>query len=351
MEAFLQSLCPSQTPGYAWSVSNANGRFEGGSGGLASVAPRERPLSETTLFDLASLTKPLATALLALNAGDRGELDLESPAPGAAAPGISYLDLLRHQAGFPPWLPLYGFIKCRSEARDWLSRQCPRAHPGRAEYSCLGYILLGFLLEEALGAPQDRLFQERIAGPLGLNEGEACFNPRLCNTDDVAVTEREEPNEAIVARHYGTTPPKFPVELEGDGIVNDGNARFLGGVAGNAGLFGTLKAVEILSNAFRPEVGFLSPGSGDLAWKAPLVRHGQHRSAGWRVSPCESWPVGAALPEGAIGHEGYTGTGVWLEPGPGRTYILLTNRIHPRHTGADFAPARAAFIRAARDLA
>ena len=351
MEAFLQSLCPSQTPGYAWSVSNASGRIKGAWGGLASVAPHERPLLETTLFDLASLTKPLATALLALNAGDRGELDLESPVPGTAAPGISCLDLLRHQAGFPPWLPLYGFVECRDEARDWLSRHCPRAQPGRAEYSCLDYILLGFLLEDALGARQDRLFLERIAGPLGLNAREACFNPGLCNTHDVAATEREEPNEVIMARHYGAAPPRFPLGLEGDGIVNDGNARFLGGIAGNAGLFGTLRAVEILSNAFRPETGFLSPGSAELAWKSPLLAPGQHRSAGWRVSPCENWSVGKALPEGAVGQEGYTGTGAWLEPGTGRTYILLTNRIHPRHTGTGFAPARVAFIRAARDLA
>lgn len=351
MEAFLRKLCPSGTPGYAWScLGSARGPHRGW-GGLASVAPGERRVLEGTLFDLASLTKPLATALVALRAMDCGDLDLGSPVPGTDAPAFTYLDLLRHRAGFPPWLPLYGFIAGRGDARDWLSRQCPRSRPGPAEYSCLDYILLGLVLEEALGAPLDRLFLERVAKPLGLTDEEACFTPHLCNVADVAATERGETREAIMARQYGTHPPALLPEVEGAGTVNDGNARFLGGVAGNAGLFGSLKAVETLANAYRLAGGFLSPGSVDLAWKPPPAKQGEHRSAGWRVSPCAHWPVGTALPRGAIGHEGYTGTGVWLEPAHGRTYILLTNRIHPRHPGTDFGPVRVAFLNAARTLA
>ena len=351
MEAFLRKLCPSGTPGYAWSAPGSSGGPHRGWGGLASLGPRERPVLEGTLFDLASLTKPLATALVALRAMDSGDLDLDSPVPGTNAPAFSFLDLLRHRAGFPPWLPLYGFIPGRGDARDWLSRHCPRSRLGRAEYSCLDYILLGLVLEEALGAPLDRLFRERVAKPIGLTDKEACFTPHLCNVTDVAATERGETREAIMARQYGTHPPAFLPEGEGPGIVNDGNARFLGGVAGNAGLFGSLKAVEILADAYRPVGGFLSPGTLDLAWTPPAAGHGEHRSAGWRVSPCAHWSVGAALPRGAIGHEGYTGTGVWLELPPGRTYILLTNRIHPRHPGTDFGPVRVAFLDAARTLA
>jgi CubicO group peptidase (beta-lactamase class C family) len=312
------------------------------------LAPRERCVLEGTLFDLASLTKPLATALLALRAMDRGELDLDSPVPETAAPAFSYLDLLRHRAGLPPWLPLYAFVAGRGDARDWLSRHCPRSHPGRAEYSCLDYILMGLLLEEKLGAGLEALFRERVALPLGLRDEEACFNPTACNLSDVAATERGETREATMARQYGTAPPSTLPELEGQGIVNDGNARFLGGVAGNAGLFASARAVQVLADAYRPESGFLSARSVDLAWNAPEAGRGQRHSAGWRVSPCPHWSVGTALASGAIGHEGYTGTGVWLEPAPGRTYILLTNRIHPRHPGTDFGPVRVAFLEAAR---
>lgn len=309
-------------------------------------------MEEGTLFDLASLTKPLATALLALRVFDDGKLDLLEPVRGASGAGFTVLQLLRHEAGFPSWLPVYGFVHDREGVMAWLLRSCPRSKPGAsAEYSCLGYILLGLLLEHEMEATLDELFREHVASPLGLTARQACFNPPLACHRRVALTERHEPNEAIMARLYGTITPKFPSGREGWGIANDGNARFLGGVSGNAGLFGTLRAVEVLANAFRSEAGFLSASALDLAWNPAEDIQGERRTAGWKAANSPGWGPGAMLPVGSIGHEGYTGTGAWLESGTGRTYVLLTNRIHPRHPRTEFGPARAAFLKAAREIA
>ncbi len=340
----LTAICPSKTPGFAWSVTDASGRrLAWGCQGSAVVDPIRQPVGEDTLFDLASLTKPLVTAALALQAADRGELDLEAPVAGT---GFTPLQLLRHEAGFPAWRPLYAFARDREGARRWLLLGCPREEPGcRTEYTCLGYILLGFLLEEFLHAPLSGLFAERLAAPLGLKPEDACFSPSESLRARVAATERGPLHEDGLARQYGSEPPSFR-EPAGWGEVNDGNARMLGGAAGNAGLFGNLHAVEGLAAAFRPGSALLSERALRLAWDATPG----FRTAGWKAAGTPGWAAGACLPRGAVGHEGFTGTGVWMEPGRGRTFILLANRVHPVHPEDDFGPARAHFLAAAREL-
>jgi CubicO group peptidase (beta-lactamase class C family) len=344
LEKVLSGLCPSQAPGLAWSVSTGLGqRLAGGHRGFAVLDPQRLAVFDNTLFDLASLTKPLATALLALQAEDRGEIDLTAAVAGEP---FTYIQLLRHEAGFPAWMPVYAFADDPAGARRWLLERCPRRAPGeRAEYSCLGYILLGFLLEEILQCPLDALFAERIAGPLGLSPKAACFRPPEDLRQETAATERGPFNEAEKARQNGAMLPPWRGPA-GWGQVNDGNARFLGGVAGNAGLFGGLEAVERLAGAFRDGSKLLSKRARLRAWTASPG----FRTAGWKVAGHPGWIAGAELPEGSMGHEGYTGTGLWMEPGEGRTYILLTNRIHPVHPGSDFGEARAAFLSSAREL-
>lgn len=346
-ESFFRSLSPDLTPGYAWSVTDASGRrLHGGWGGSAVLDPEVLPMSEDTLFDVASLTKPLVTALLVLQAMDRGELDLDAPVPGAPAPSFTPLQLLRHEAGFPAWHPLYAKASSREGLLRWLLLECPREEPGRrTEYSCLGYVLLGLLLEDLLHKDLHGLFAERIAGPLSLSPGEACFHPPAAFRRRVAATERTQFKEATMARQYGADIPAFK-DPAGWGEANDGNSRHLGGVAGNAGLFASLGAVERLAAAFRPIRAFLLEDALTLAWRPSQG----HRTAGWKAEGHPQWLAGKELPAGAIGHEGFTGTGVWMEPEAGRTYILLTNRIHPRHPGTDFGEARSAFLRMAREL-
>ena len=191
----------------------------------------------------------------------------------------------------------------------------------------------------------DRLFGERIAGPLGLSPEDACFRPSEDLREGTAATERGPFHEAEMARRNGTVIPPWRGPA-GWGQVNDGNARALGGVAGNAGLFGRLGAVERLAGAFRDGSVLLSERARRRAWNPSPG----FRTAGWKAAGHPGWVAGMELPEGSIGHEGYTGTGLWMEPGEGMTYILLTNRIHPVHPGTDFGEARAGFISAAREM-
>ena len=134
-------------------------------------------------------------------------------------------------------------------------------------------------------------------------------------------------------------------------MVHDGNARFLNGAAGHAGLFATACGVASLARSYFPSERFLSEGALALAWKPERSGQGEVRRSGWKSAISNGWAAGSALSRDAIGHEGFTGTGVWLEPEGEKVYILLTNRIHPRHPGTDFGPVRAGFLSLARKLA
>lgn len=343
----LRSSCPQAFPGCSWAVAPGGGDPFEGVLGEACEEPERLPVRGDTLFDLASLTKPLVTALLALDAWGRGDVDLEAPVTGVAGPPFSALDLLRHEAGFPAWWPLYGLGIEPGQVRGWLTAACPRREPrAEAEYSCLGTILLGFLLEEALGASLPELFRARIADPLGIGPAEATFRPPPEVRPRTAATELLGESEARKAEALGYAGAQLP---PGGlwGTVNDGNARFLGGAAGNAGLFATAGATLRLARAFLPEAGFLEGRALAAAWDPGVAPRGERRSAGWKCSESPGWISGSALSAGSLGHEGYTGTGAWLDRGTGSALILLTNRIHPRHPGTDFGPVRAAFLRAA----
>ncbi len=349
IDAYVTSVCPSQTPGASWSFTQEGLEPVRGWRGFAVIGPNAVPVTGDTLYDLASLTKPLATALVALRAYDAGKLDLEAEAAAVRGGAVTWLQLLRHEAGFPDWLPLYVALRDGREASAWLRTECPReVSDAPVRYSCPGYILLGLLLEDRLGGSLPALFHEWVAAPLGLSDGDACFNPTAAVRVRTAATEIQPGHEEAMAERFGGVVPPFKT-IDGRGEVNDGNARFMGGAAGNAGLFGTLGAVEILCHAYRPDGGILSERALDLAWKSPHpMCSGQRRTAGWKACGSSNWWANEYLQPGGIGHEGFTGTGVWMEAYGKTTYILLTNRIHPRHPGTDFGPVRAGFIRAAR---
>ncbi len=349
LTAFLNAQLGVTTPSFSAIVMASSTPLFSEAAGFGVIEPERHEAKATTLFDLASLTKPLATALLALRAHDDGLVDLDGPAEECGGQ-FTMLDLLRHEAGFPAWAPLYARARSREESREWLLRGCPRKKAGEATvYSDLGYILLGFLLEEKLQRGLDALFKARVLEPLGIKPEEACFRP-LRPKEEIAATELDGAREAEMARRNGANPCVVP---DGGlwGVVHDGNARFLGGAAGHAGLFATAPGVARLARAFFGGCGFLSQGALALAWKPERSSTGEIRTAGWKSAATTGWTAGNALSPNAIGHEGFTGTGVWLEPEGEKVYILLTNRIHPRHPGTDFGPVRAAFLSLARTVA
>jgi len=346
LEAFNRKILAS-APSATYLIARGDAVLERFHGGFSLLRPFKVPAAEGTIYDLASLTKPLVTALLALKAFSLGLFDIERPV-GDCRPPFTPLDLMRHEAGFPAWYPLYKFSS-KEEVKDFLLRKIPRKDAGReAVYSCPAYVLLGFLLEEELKGRLDELFVKLIREPLGIGEDEALFNPPLRWRKRIAGEELDGSFEKNMALNEGVFPP--PVPLGGLwGVVHDGNARFLGGVAGNAGLFATLDGVRKILGAFSGGSLFLEGEVLKLAYRKGGAGSGESRSAGFKLPGSPGWTVGEALEKGWIAHEGFTGTFIATREN-GDMMILLTNRIHPAHPRRSFSEERAAFAAAARGM-
>jgi serine-type D-Ala-D-Ala carboxypeptidase len=316
-------------------------------GGFSLIDPYRIKISRDTLFDLASLTKPLATALIALKAYSCGQFDIFEPVRHRSRQ-FTPLDLMRHEAGFPDWIPLYKF-KSADEARYELMNNTALNDTGdEALYSCPGYIFLGFLLEEKLGERLDSLFSKLLSKPLGIKEDEALFSPPPGLRGKTAGTELRGEYERKMAEQFGTAPPAIP-ECGLWGVVHDGNSRFFQGIAGNSGLFATLRGVFKLAQAFVPSTSFLPEEILQLAYNRGTAKAGEHRSAGFKLKGSPSWKTGEALKNGSIAHEGFTGTLVAITKEE-EIMILLTNRIHPFHPQKSFSPERVSFLTEALNL-
>lgn len=333
------------TPGAAWWVGGARGPVSSGHAGSASLEPELAPVLATTPFDLASLTKPLATAPLAAMLDGGGALSLDTKL-GVAFPELSgspfraatLRDAAAHRAGFPPWIPLYLQGATPAAYLAAIAGCTPAARPGETLYSDLGYILLGFALERSTGTPLDRLFDQRIAQPLGL--ARCGFAGVAHPFGDAAATERRRAYEEVLA---GPSAPaeRFQAPIP-RGQVHDGNAWGLGGTAGHAGLFATAAEVAGIALAILDPVRLgLDPHAFD-AMLRPVAAGGGARSVGFlRAADADS--VRGLLPDTSVGHSGFTGTSVWIDPARGRVYVLLTNRVHPSVPSESFTGTRRAF--------
>lgn len=292
-------------------------------------------LEEGCQFDLASLTKPMVSATLAMIFVERGQLSLDEPVrrwlPDAATAG-SVAELLAHTAGCAAHVKFYeqlpGGCRAGESARQALLRLA-RTEPltgvaGKdTVYSDLGYLMLGELLEQVGGGALDELYASEIAGPLGLG----CRYRRV-GTDEsegeagCVATELDERGEALCGR------------------VHDENARVGGGVFGHAGLFGTIGDVgrfaaemlaavggsgrRLVSPATARRFFTTAPGSASwrLGWDTPSHKPGISHAG-------DLWPR-----DSGVGHLGFTGTSLWLDLARGRWVALLTNRVHPSREGS-----------------
>ena len=289
--------------------------------GQASVEPGREEATSGTLWDLASLTKPLCTGALAAAAGAGLPLDA---APGRYLPlwkktcfdGITVERLLTHTSGLPAWFPLYARGEGAEAYRRTLAGIEPETAPGeRVVYSDLNFLLLGDLLEIVLGAPLESAFEALVAGPSGSS---ARFRP--AREEVCAATEKDDRVERAMTEARGLKYAGFRTGVV-RGEVHDGNAFRRGGVAGHAGLFATARDVWRLARAWldpdrarlaRDRTAGLSEARG-LAWQG-------RRGAGSAID---------AMSPNAFGHTGFTGTSVWIDPDARRVAVLLTNRIHP----------------------
>jgi CubicO group peptidase (beta-lactamase class C family) len=333
-------------PGAGWWIEGPQGVLDHGACGSAAVVPRSVRVGSETAFDLASLTKPLCTALLLVLLEQDGVLDLREPVGdhveewrGSPLASRSLLALATHTAGLPAWRPLYLGEKSLPGFLSAIAANPPVLPPGATVYSDLGYIALGAVLERAAGRPLDRLFMERIAAPLGLRRTGFAVAPECF--PKAAATERGNEYERALAGEAGRGHA-WPTELL-RGRVHDGNARALGGVAGHAGLFGTPREVGIVAREILGP-GRLSLGSVARRRLLEPVAGSAGRTVGM-VLAAHNGAARGVLDDRAPGHTGFTGTSVWIDPEAGAVFALLTNRVHPSVPAASFQFVRRGFHR------
>ena len=339
-------------PGATWWVGDAGRVAACGATGDATVEPERTPLTVDAPFDLASLTKPLATALLATVLDREGQLSLDTPL-GAIFPELraspfraaTLRDAATHRAGFPAWAALY-LAGTTREAYLGAIASCERSGgPGETTYSDLGYILLGFAVERAGGRPLDILFAERVARPLGL--ARCGFAARTADFGDAPATERGNAHERSLAGPAAAAD-RFRAEIP-RGQVHDGNAWGLGGVAGNAGLFGAAADVGAIALAVLDPARIGLPAGALDPMLRPVAEGVGVRTVGFlRARDAES--VRGVLPDDALGHAGFTGTSLWIDAVRPRVYVLLTNRVHPLVPPEPFVATRRGFHRVAAAL-
>jgi serine-type D-Ala-D-Ala carboxypeptidase len=328
-------------PGASWIVGDAEGVIAGGVAGDAALVPTKVAARSDTLYDLASLTKPLVTSLLTLILGRETEIEPGDPV-SRFLPELDRLDkrdislghLLTHTSGLPDWAPLYLKGASIQEYLRQIGEMPPRTRPGtRVLYSDLGYIALGAVLERVGSATLERLAEAFIFEPLGVRP---CFRPGKALGLRVAATEESCNYERMKAGPAGAT---YRGWREGiiRGEVHDQNAFAAGGVAGHAGLFGTAGDVyQIARQALVPEGGLLRRSELPLIAEPGTDAEGEARSFAYRINRGRdggadpATAAGDALPPVAFGHNGFTGTSVWIDPGARRVFVLLTNRVHPR---------------------
>ncbi len=283
-------------------------------------------LTPATLFDLASLTKPVATTTMAAILYERGLLELEAPVVGVIPeflvdscaevdprrPGVSFRMLLTHSSG----LPAYEKLFLQAHQRDHLLRAVftmpLSTDPGtRAEYSDIGFILLGAALERIAGEALDVFCQRELFGPLAMVN--TTFNPP-------ANTRRQIPPAAV--------DRTFRQRII-QGEVQDENAFILGGVAAHAGLFSTAEDLARFAHAMlqggRP---ILRRETVALFTRREAAPAGTSRALGWDT-PSSPSQTGKYFGPNSFGHLGYTGTSFWIDPDRQLSITLLTNRTWP----------------------
>ncbi|MBI4169421.1 MAG: serine hydrolase [Acidobacteria bacterium] len=358
-EFLRERVAAGDFPGACYLVAEGDRILAEGAFGHAVVAPEKIPATVETIWDLASLSKPLAGALIAALLRAEGALRLEDPLARHLPAwrvedereGITLLDLLTHRSGLPAWHPLYLHAAGgdRKGRIAWLRGAAPASGPGKTVvYSDLGYILLGFALERIGGAPLDRLFDDRVARPLRL--ADLSYRPGPEKRRRIAATEDGNARERSLAGPEGDRYNGWRSGMIW-GEVHDNNAHTLGGVSANAGLFGAARAVYLLAREL------IGSGTGLLGeeGRSPLRTNltaggGEDRSAGFQMASSPGCSAGAALSRSAFGHTGFTGTSLWIDPETRRVYVLLTNRVHPRFRDIDMNAIRRAFHEVAAAL-
>jgi CubicO group peptidase (beta-lactamase class C family) len=307
--------------------------------GTLTYDPDAPETTDETIFDLASLTKVIATATLAMRAVDAGTLNLDEGVRawlpswrGADREAVTIRDLLAHASGLPAYLPFFRDHTGRAEFEPAIC-SLPLEYPPRSQatYSDLGFMLLGFIIEDTRGL-RAREDAHGTRSRTGVLDPAATLAAQFRKIASFVTSEplSFNPPRAWRARTAPTEIDAWRGRLLA-GEVHDENAWALGGAAGHAGLFGTAPAVGAFARAVLQTI------AGDLVLAQPatfreFIRRtaipGTSRALGWdRMLPTSS--CGRLLSPTAIGHTGFTGTSLWIDWEQDLYIVLLTNRVHP----------------------
>jgi len=333
-------------PGAVIVVSQAGRVLYHAAFGARSIEPGQTPMQPDTVFDLSSLTKPLATTTAFMLLMKEKKVALDDRVTrffhNFGVHGkihVTFRHLLAHSSGLAAWRPYHreierlerhgrpGFLGSRG-AKEFVYAQVHRERPEyeagtRTVYSDLGFILLGELIEVVAGMPLDRFCHERIFCPLGLRSTGFVDLYALRMRRLVPVTESIAPTENCPWRKRILC-----------GEVHDDNAWAMGGVAGHAGLFASAMDVALLAArlcaCWRGEDDFVPPEIVREFWTRGPGETGSSWALGWDTPSPAGSSAGVRISPAAVGHLGFTGTSLWIDLEREATVVLLTNRVHPR---------------------
>jgi CubicO group peptidase (beta-lactamase class C family) len=305
--------------------------------GVSQLVPEPRPLTPDMIFDLASVTKPVATATSIMLLVERGDIRLWDRVllyvpefttwygeKGIAGGEARLYNLLTHTSGLPPYTDAKEAAKrigdpCTTADLVKLIAEIPKELPVGKEfvYSCLNYITLAHIVHQVSGKPLDEFAAENIFKPLGMTR--TFYRPPADLIDQCV------PTEVVDGR---------PLR----GVVHDPLARLQGGVSGNAGLFSTADDLAVFAQMLlgRGEyngVRVLSPLTVERMTEIYPQVGGSGRGLGWDIDTDYSTVRGDIFGLRSYGHSGYTGTSIWIDPETQTAVVLLTNRVHPDDKG------------------
>jgi uncharacterized protein YbbC (DUF1343 family)/CubicO group peptidase (beta-lactamase class C family) len=325
-EALEHAVAEGQVPGAVAVVGRRGKVVYAKSVGDRAVEPEREPMTRDTVFDMASLTKPVATASSVMVLLERGKVRLEDRL-GSLLPefdnhgkgAITVEQLLRHRSGLIADNPIGDYADGTETAWERLANLDLVGEPGaRFLYSDVNFLILGRIVERLSGQALDEFAAENVFRPAGM----ACSFHRIDGSSDIP--------------DLGRTAPTEPADGEMlRGVVHDPRSRALGGVAGHAGLFGTADdlatfAQTLLDGGLAPNGHrILSPLTVRLMTTPGDEPEGQRRGLGWDVGTGFSAPRGALFGPESFGHTGFTGTSLWIDPESQSFVILLTSRLHP----------------------
>lgn len=349
-DAIASRVCPAA----AVEVGTAAGPIWREVFGRLTYAPDAPATRRDTLFDLASLTKVIATGTLVMRLVDGHRLSVSDPVArwlpdwrGADRAHVTVRDLLAHTSGLSAWLPLYRDCQGRQDFQPSICglplEFAPRT---QALYSDLGFMLLGFIVADAGRAALSEQFAETWGLIRGRGTGDA--GPEREEEPGVGACLQFAPGPGLKANIAPTAISPWRGRLLA-GEVDDENAWALGGVAGHSGLFGNVAGVGLFAR------WLLNARQGSDDHEPPVVRAatvnvfttrlgdpGSSRALGWdTMLPTSS--CGTRMSPTAFGHTGFTGTSLWLDPEAGSYTVLLTNRVHPSRQGEKIRQVRPAF--------